>query len=88
MSDKIVRGSDLRQMRNMAGLRTIDMAAAAGVKTRKTYENWEKNMGTPNVNQFFMMAKACGLTGQTLMEFYKLKEQLSGASLAGASSVT
>ncbi|MCY7297578.1 helix-turn-helix transcriptional regulator [Alteromonas sp. a30] len=88
MSNKIVRGSDLRQMRNMAGLRTIDMAAAAGVKTRKTYENWEKEMGAPNVNQFFSMAKACGLSAQSIMEFYEFKEQMRGAGFVGASSVS
>lgn len=57
----VIRGSDLRKMRIFAHLRTIDMAHAAGVKTRKTYENWEKGLGTPNVNQFVAMATACGL---------------------------
>lgn len=56
---KIV-GSDLRAMRSVAGLTTHQMAEAAGVRTRKTYENWEKNVGTPNVNQFFAMVRACG----------------------------
>lgn len=58
----VVKGSDLRKIRTEAGLRTKDMAAAAGVKTRKTYENWEKGFGTPNVNQFLAMVRECGLS--------------------------
>ena len=56
---RFINGSDLRSMRLIAGLTTLQMASAAGVKTRKTYENWEKNIGTPNVNQFLAMTKAC-----------------------------
>lgn len=63
----------------MAGLRTLDMAKAAGVKTRKTYENWEKNVGTPNVNQFFSMAKACGLSATGVMDYFEFKEQFRGS---------
>lgn len=65
-----IQGSDLRSIRTMGGLTTMQMAAAAGVKTRKTYENWEKGMGTPNVNQFFDMVKACGFDLDT-MDFFK-----------------
>ena len=32
-----IKGADLRTMRMMGGLTTMQMAAAAGVKTRKTY---------------------------------------------------
>ena len=56
-----VTGADLRNLRITAGLTTSQMAQAAGVKNRKTYENWEKGLGTPNVNQFFYMVKACGV---------------------------
>ena len=45
----------------MAGFRAIDMAAAAGVKTRKTYENWESNKGSVDVNQFISLLEFCGL---------------------------
>ncbi|MCY7295046.1 helix-turn-helix domain-containing protein [Alteromonas sp. a30] len=58
---RFISGGDLRAMRTVSGLTTMQMAAAAGVKTRKTYENWEKNLGTPNVNQFIAMATHCGL---------------------------
>lgn len=54
-----IKGSTLRAMRRAANLRTVDMASIAGVKVRKTYENWEKDVGAPNVNQFFEMAKVC-----------------------------
>ncbi|MCY7296444.1 helix-turn-helix transcriptional regulator [Alteromonas sp. a30] len=56
-----VTGADLKNLRVSAGLTTSQMAKAAGVKNRKTYENWEKGLGTPNVNQFFYMVKACGV---------------------------
>lgn len=61
-----ITGSDLRAMRTFAGKTTYEMAIAAGVKTRKTYENWEKSIGTPNVNQFFKMVEFCGLDPETL----------------------
>lgn len=70
-----VKGSDLRAMRLFAGLTTIKMAKAAGVKTRKTYENWEKEVGIPNVNQFFGMVNACGLDVDSFINFMKLREK-------------
>lgn len=69
---RLVKGSDLRAMRMVAGLRTMDMANAAGVKTRKTYENWEKNIGTPSVNQFISMTKACGLSAAELIAHFEV----------------
>lgn len=68
-----IKGGDLRSMRMMGGLTTMQMAAAAGVKTRKTYENWEKNLGTPNVNQFFDMVRACGFDLDNLDFFQSMK---------------
>lgn len=69
-----VRGADLRSLRNLGGLTTMQMAAAAGVKTRKTYENWEKDVSTPNVNQFFDMVRACGFDLDNMGFFYSMKE--------------
>ena len=69
-----VRGSDLRHLRNLGGLTTMQMAQAAGVKTRKTYENWEKDMSTPNVNQFFSMLRACGFDTDNIDFFHTMKE--------------
>lgn len=73
----IVNGSDLRKMRLLGGLTTKAMAKAAGVKSRKTYENWEKNKSTPNINQFFTMAHACGLEPSQLIDFCEFKMQFS-----------
>lgn len=70
-----IRGSDLRSMRMLAGKTTMQMAGAAGVKTRKTYENWEKDLGTPNVNQFFLLVKECGLDLDSYALFQRLKER-------------
>ena len=69
-----IHGSDLRSLRSMGGLTTMQMAVAAGVKTRKTYENWEKGMGTPNVNQFFDMVRACGFDMDNINFFHTMKE--------------
>lgn len=69
---RLIKGSDLRAMRMVAGLRTLDMASAAGVKTRKTYENWEKNIGTPSVNQFISMTKACGISASDLIAHFEV----------------
>lgn len=54
-----ISGKDLRSMRQHAGLTTVQMAELAGVKTRKTYENWEKDIGSPNVNQFIALCLGC-----------------------------
>lgn len=65
-----VTGNDLKKMRRISGHTTVEMSKLAGVKTRKTYENWEKDIGTPNVNQFFAMATGCGLEVQTVKEWF------------------
>jgi DNA-binding XRE family transcriptional regulator len=54
-----INGVDLRKMRLDAGLTTVKMAKLASVKTRKTYENWEKNIGAPSMNQFIAMCVGC-----------------------------
>jgi transcriptional regulator with XRE-family HTH domain len=54
-----ITGSDLRKMRQDAGLTTVKMAKLANVKTRKTYENWEKAIGSPSMNQFIAMCVGC-----------------------------
>ena len=54
-----IHGADLRKMRLDAGLTTVKMAQLAEVKTRKTYENWEKNIGAPSMNQFIAMCVGC-----------------------------
>ncbi|MFT5674768.1 MAG: DNA-binding XRE family transcriptional regulator [Paraglaciecola sp.] len=54
-----ITGADLRKMRQEAGLTTVKMAKLANVKTRKTYENWEKEIGSPSMNQFIAMCVGC-----------------------------
>lgn len=65
-----IKGADLRKMRRMAGMTTVQMAEFAEVKTRKTYENWEKNVGAPSMNQYLTMAKACGFQPADLIKMY------------------
>jgi transcriptional regulator with XRE-family HTH domain len=54
-----IKGTDLRKMRLDAGLTTVKMAELAKVKTRKTYENWEKSIGSPSMNQFIALCVGC-----------------------------
>ncbi|MBE1301135.1 MAG: XRE family transcriptional regulator [Alteromonadaceae bacterium] len=66
----IITGTDLRRMRLKAGKTTVQMAEFASVKTRKTYENWEKNVGAPSMNQYLAMATACGFKPADLIKMY------------------
>ena len=66
----IITGTDLRIMRLRAGKTTVQMAEFAGVKTRKTYENWEKNVGSPSMNQFLAMSMSCGFNPAELVKMY------------------
>lgn len=63
-----ITGSDLRKMRLEAGLTTVQMAKLAGVKTRKTYENWEKNVGSPSMNQFIAMCTGCNFNSSAIVK--------------------
>lgn len=63
-----ITGSDLRKMRLEAGLTTVQMAKLAEVKTRKTYENWEKNVGSPNMNQFIAMCTGCNFNSSAIVK--------------------
>jgi len=56
-----ISGADLRKMRLNKGLTTVKMAKVAMVKTRKTYENWERDMGSPDINQLILMVQACDM---------------------------
>lgn len=60
MSNKFVtiKGIDLRCMRLAANKTTLEMAEKVGVK-RATYENWEKDIGSPNMNQFLELCEFC-----------------------------
>lgn len=76
-----ITGSDLRKMRQDAGLTTVKMAKLANVKTRKTYENWEKEIGSPSMNQFIAMCVGCNYNSSKFVklavERQDTSEQLS-----------
>lgn len=63
-----ITGADLRKMRLEAGLTTVQMAKLAEVKTRKTYENWEKNVGSPSMNQFISMCTGCNFNSSAIVK--------------------
>ncbi len=71
-----ITGSDLRRMRLRAGKTTLEMAQYAGVKTRKTYENWEKGISAPNINQFLDMASSCGYDAKKIIGLAKKRKDI------------
>lgn len=80
-----VSGSDLRKMRMLAGKTTKQMAELAGVKTRKTYENWEKDIGTPSFNQFVELVSSCGFKPPEIVKlFIDRKEMNNNMDVASA----
>lgn len=75
-SDPLVTGNDLRKMRLIAGETTDNMANYAGVKTRKTYENWEANRSSPSINQFIAICTRIGFdAGKLVQEFQNRNNQ-------------
>jgi DNA-binding XRE family transcriptional regulator len=62
-----IKGVDLRIMRLDAELTTAQAAEIVGVKTRKTYENWERGAGIPNVNQFVTLCEGCMFSATVIL---------------------
>lgn len=56
----LIRPYDLRKIRHLSALTTHDIANLVGVRTRKTYENWEKGIGGPTANQFHALLIGSG----------------------------
>lgn len=72
-----ITGADLRTMRLKAGFTTVKMAKLARVKTRKTYENWEKDVGAPSMNQFLAMCIGCQFNSSILVKLLLERRDLS-----------
>jgi transcriptional regulator with XRE-family HTH domain len=72
-----ISGADLRKMRLDAGLTTVKMAKLAKVKTRKTYENWEKNIGSPSMNQFIAMCVGCNYNSSKFVKLAVERQDIS-----------
>jgi DNA-binding XRE family transcriptional regulator len=49
-----ITGDDLRRMRVNKRKTTNQVAKAVGV-TRQTYENWERDISQPKINQFIVL---------------------------------
>ncbi|TMO97533.1 helix-turn-helix transcriptional regulator [Pseudoalteromonas ruthenica] len=56
----LISGTDLRRMRERSKKTTVEMAKRVGV-SRNTYENWEKDVGQPKVNQFILLCTYCAV---------------------------
>ena len=75
----LISGTDLRRMRERSKKTTVEMANKVGV-SRNTYENWEKDVGQPKINQFFSLCAFCAVDLTPLLnQFGKLniKQNLS-----------
>ncbi|MDF2177012.1 helix-turn-helix transcriptional regulator [Aliiglaciecola sp. CAU 1673] len=66
----MINGNDLRALRLHANRTTSQMAEIAQV-TRQTYENWEKDVGQPKINQFISLCVHCGLDASGLVRSLK-----------------
>lgn len=80
--EKQVFGGDLRRMRLTAQKTTSTMATSAGVETRKTYENWESDKGTPNINQYLSMLSECGYDVQPFIDITRLPPEVANQVLS------
>lgn len=75
---KFISGGDLRSLRIMAKLTTVDMAEAAGVEKHEIYESWEAEKESPNIDQLIALARACGLTCADTIAFFMDKGEPKG----------
>lgn len=57
-----VSGNSIREMRKQARITTSEMASYVGIKSRKTYESWEKGNSQPNINQVIAICIACNVS--------------------------
>jgi DNA-binding XRE family transcriptional regulator len=72
----IISGDDLKRMRLSANKTTVNIAKVVGV-SRITYENWEKDIGQPKINQFLIIGSYCSINLNPLLNQFKiLKQQL------------
>lgn len=69
---KKITGADLKAIRKYSKKTIGELARAAGIKTRKTYMNWEKDKGTPNVNQLAGILEVCHLNPDAYFKFKQL----------------
>lgn len=73
----IITANDLQDMRSAANKDSHRMSKYAGVKTKKTYENWESGKGSPSMNQFIAMALKCGFEPHSLVDMYLSRMSVS-----------
>jgi transcriptional regulator with XRE-family HTH domain len=73
----IIRGTDLRKIRLDAKLTTTQAAEIVGVMTRKTYENWERGTGIPNVNQFVALCEGCMFSATVILALAIKRENVN-----------
>lgn len=71
----LISGTDLRRMRERSKKTTVEMANKVGV-SRNTYENWEKDVGQPKINQFISLCTFCAVDLSPLLnQFGKIKSK-------------
>lgn len=65
----MLTGLKLRRIRLHLGLTLNEMRDIVGVKSRKTVMNWEKNKGSPSVNQVLAIMSVTGFTPEEFFQF-------------------
>jgi DNA-binding XRE family transcriptional regulator len=73
----IIRGADLRTMRLGANLTTTQAAEVVGVKTRQTYESWERENAIPNINQFVALCEGCMFSATVILALAIKRESIN-----------
>lgn len=74
---RLITGDDLKKMQKKAGLKNCQMAKVAGLKWRKTYENWCNGEGEPTLTQFIRMTIACNLNSTILIDLITKRRHLT-----------
>ncbi len=72
-----IYGSNVRKVCLVCRLTTVKMAKLVNVKTRKTYENSEKNIGAPNMNQFIAMCVGCNYNHANFVKLAVERQDMS-----------
>lgn len=57
----IISGQDVRRMRLHAGLGVLNIATKVGV-SKKTFQNWENDIGAPKITQFLKICFYCSVS--------------------------
>ena len=64
---KLITGDDLKAIRKYGKRNITELANTLGIN-RKTFMNWEKGIGTPNINQFLTILRLCEIDSRLYID--------------------